>query len=157
MEHIPYVTQASQKRDVRCTTRTAGFGCLFGLYKRQNSVGLIRNMVTVKIRNGATVTYFNLQSRYSPKNEENHMGVSVEICIKYFHQGSRAPRDLHEVITMLNKECQEGTGTVSSHPGERSASITQVAGKATGGLDALQKRPLAPSRIQRSSPTYIPA
>jgi len=48
------------------TTRTAGFGYLFGLYKRQNSVVLIRIMVTVKIGNEATVKYFNLPSRYSP-------------------------------------------------------------------------------------------
>jgi hypothetical protein len=102
MERIPYLTQTSQKRDIRFTTRTAGSGCLFGLHKRQNSVGIIRNMVTVKIGNEATVTYFNLLSRYSPTNEENHIGVSVEICIKYFHKGSMAQRDLHEVITLLN-------------------------------------------------------
>jgi 2-hydroxychromene-2-carboxylate isomerase len=58
MERIPNVTQTYQKRDVRCTTRTAGLGYLFGLYKRQNSVGLTRNMVTVKIGNEATFNVF---------------------------------------------------------------------------------------------------
>jgi len=59
---------------------------------------------------------------------------------------------------MLNQECQEGTGTASSQPGERPASITQVAGKAKGSLDALQKGHLCPRRVSNADyPTYIPA
>jgi hypothetical protein len=79
--------------------------------------------------------------------------VFLEVCIKYLHKRSRGPRD----ITTLNEARQEGTGTVSSHPGKRPASITQVAGKAKGSLDALQKRHLCPRRVSNADfPTYIP-
>jgi hypothetical protein len=158
MDRIQYVTETSQKRDVRCTTRTAGSGCLFGLHKRQNSVDLIRNMVMVKMGNEATVTYFTLPSRYSPTNEENHIGVSVAICTKYFHKKSVATRDIFTKSSpCLFRDVRKAQGQYLHTPGSVQHPLHRWLGRPKA-VWMLCRRHLCPRRVSTAdSPTYIPA